>query len=148
MTKKITINFDMDGTIADLYADPNWLPKLVAHDPTPYATAKPLLRFATLARRLNTLQRKGYQIAVITWLAKGATAEYDERVTATKLAWLAKHLPTVHWDRITVVPYGTPKQNYCETPFDVLFDDEKQNRENWTGRAYDVQNILEILAEM
>ena len=148
MMKKITINFDMDGTIADLYADPNWLPKLVAHDPTPYATAKPLLRFATLARRLNTLQRKGYQIAVITWLAKGATAEYDEQVTAIKLAWLAKHLPTVNWDRITVVPYGTPKQNYCETPFDVLFDDEKQNRENWTGRAYDVQNILEILAEM
>ena len=25
------------------------------------------------------------------------------------------------------------------------FDDEQKNRENWTGRAYDVNNIMEIL---
>ena len=144
----VTINFDMDGTIADLYADPNWLPKLVAHDPTPYATAKPMLRFATLARRLNTLQRNGYKIAVISWLSKESTAEYDKAVTETKLAWLAEHLPSVKWDKVTIVPYGTPKELFCETPFDILFDDEERNRMNWTGRAYDVKNILEILAEM
>ena len=144
----VTINFDMDGTIADLYADPNWLPKLEAHDPTPYVTAKPLLRFATLARRLNTLQRNGYKIAVISWLSKESTAEYDKAVTETKLAWLAEHLPSVKWDKVTIVPYGTPKENYCETPLDVLFDDEEKNRTNWTGRAYDVKNILEILAGM
>ena len=28
---------------------------------------------------------------------------------------------------------------------DILFDDEAKNRDNWTGRAYDVQNIMEIL---
>ena len=113
-----------------------------------YEIAKPLVRFATLARRLNTLQRKGYNIAVITWLSKNGTAEYNEMVTATKLAYLAKHLPSVNWDRITVVPYGTPKENFCNNPLDVLFDDEEHNRANWTGRAYDVKNILEILAEM
>ena len=75
----ITINFDMDGTIADLYANPNWLPMLRAYDPTPYATAKPLLRLNALARRLNTLQRNGYKIAVISWLSKESTAEYDKR---------------------------------------------------------------------
>lgn len=144
----VTINFDMDGTIADLYADPNWLPKLIACDPTPYANAKPLLRFATLARRLNALKAKGYNIAVISWLSKGGTAEYDAEVTATKLAWLKKHLPSVEWDTITIVPYGTPKENFCHNPLDVLFDDEEHNRKNWTGRAYDVNNILEILAEM
>ncbi len=148
MTKNITINFDLDGTLVDLYGVENWLAYLLAEDATPYAIAKPLVRFATLARRLNTLQRNGYKIAVITWLGKDATAEYNELVTATKLAYLAKHLPTVKWDRITVVPYGTPKENYCETPLDVLFDDEERNRNNWTGRAYDVKNILEILAEM
>ena len=148
MTKNITINFDMDGTIADLYGVENWLGYLLAENTTPYAVARPLVRFATLARRLNTLQKQGYNIAVITWLAKDATDEYNERVTATKLAWLKKHLPTVQWDRITVVPYGTPKENYCENPLDILFDDEERNRNNWTGRAYDVQNILEILREI
>ena len=30
----------------------------------------------------------------------------------------------------------------------ILFDDEKQNRENWSGTAYDVDNILEILKSL
>lgn len=145
---KITINFDMDGTIANLYGVENWLDYLINEDVFPYATARPLLRLCDLARRLNTMQRNGYNIAVITWLGKNATADYNERVTTAKLEWLAKHMPTVHWDRITVVPYGTPKENYCETPLDVLFDDEEKNRNNWTGRAYDVGNILEILKEI
>ena len=147
-TMNITINFDMDGTIADLYANPNWLPMLRAFDPTPYATAKPLLRLNVLARKLNELQKQGYEIAVISWLSKESNPAYDEAVTATKKAWLAKHLPSVKWDRITIVPYGTPKENFCGNPLDVLFDDEERNRNNWTGRAYDVKNILEILAEM
>ena len=144
----VTINFDMDGTIADLYANPNWLPMLRAFDPTPYATAKPLLRLNTLARKLNALQKEGYQLAVISWLSKESNAEYDEAVTATKMAWLAERLPSVKWDRITIVPYGTPKQNFCENPLDILFDDEERNRNNWTGRAYDVKNIMEILREI
>lgn len=148
MEMTITINFDMDGTIADLYGVENWLEYLVNEDTTPYEVAKPLVRLATLARRLNTLQRAGYEIAVITWLSKNATEDYNKAVTTAKLNWLAQHMPTVKWDRITVIPHGTPKENFCKTPLDVLFDDEEKNRINWTGRAYDVKNILEILAEM
>ena len=144
----ITINFDMDGTIADLYGVENWLDHLINENTFPYANAKPLVRLNLLARRLNTLQRNGYNIAVISWLSKSGTEEYNRAVTEVKMAWLKKHLPSVNWDRITIVPYGTPKQNFCNNPLDVLFDDEERNRVNWTGKAYDVQNILEILAEM
>ena len=144
----ITINFDMDGTIADLYGVENWLDYLINENTFPYANAKPLVRLNLLARRLNTLQRNGYNIAVISWLSKSGTEEYNRAVTEVKMAWLKKHLPSVNWDRITIVPYGTPKQNFCNNPLDVLFDDEERNRVNWTGKAYDVQNILEILAEM
>ena len=141
----MTINFDMDGTIANFYGVENWLEYLLAEDTTPYAIAKPLLRFASLAKRLNNLQKQGIKIAIISWGSKEATANFDERIAEAKTAWLAKHLPSVNWDRITIVPYGTPKQNYCETPLDILFDDEERNRNNWTGRAYDVNNIMEIL---
>ena len=144
----ITINFDMDGTIADLYGVENWLDHLIAENTFPYANAKPLVRLNLLARRLNTLQRNGYNIAVISWLSKSGTEEYNRAVTEVKKAWLKKHLPSVNWDRITIVPYGTPKENFCNNPLDVLFDDEERNRVNWTGKAYDVQNILEILAKM
>ncbi len=141
----VTINFDMDGTIADLYSNPNWLPLLRAYDPAPYITARPLIQLNTLARKLNALQKSGYRIAIISWLSKTSNEDYDRAVTEAKLQWLATHLPSVHWDEITIVPYGTPKENYCHNSLDILFDDEERNRLNWTGRAYDVQNILEIL---
>ena len=144
----ITINFDMDGTIADLYGVDNWLEYLINENTTPYAEALPLLRLSALARKLNELQRNGYNLAVISWLSKGGSEAYNEAVTAVKMAWLKKHLPSVNWDRITIVPYGTPKQNFCENPLDILFDDEARNRDTWTGRAYDVQNIMEILKEI
>ena len=148
MNATITLNFDMDGTIANLYGVENWLDMLTAEDPTPYAEALPLLRLSALARRLNNLQRHGYQIAIISWLSKTGSAEYNEVVTEAKLNWLAKHMPSVNWDRITIVPYGTPKQNFCENPLDILFDDEERNRTNWTGRAFDVENIMEILKNL
>jgi hypothetical protein len=110
--------------------------------------AKPLVRLNHLARRLNTLQRNGYHIAVISWLSKSGSEEYNRAVTEVKIEWLRKHLPSVEWDRVTIVPYGTPKENFCNNPLDILFDDEERNRNNWTGRAYDVQNILEILREI
>ena len=35
-----TIWWDMDGTIANLYAVNDWLPKLRSEDPSPYAEAE------------------------------------------------------------------------------------------------------------
>jgi hypothetical protein len=144
----ITINFDMDGTIADLYGVNNWLDYLITENTFPYANAKPLLHLSALARKLNALQKKGYNLAVISWLSKDSTEEYNKAVTKVKMAWLRKHLPSVNWDEIHIIPYGTPKQNFCNNPLDILFDDEERNRINWTGKAYDVQNIMEILREI
>lgn len=149
MTK--TIYFDMDGTIADLYAVENWLPKLRAYDPTPYMDAIPLLRLSTFARRLNTLRRKGYRIGIVSWLSKCSNPAYDAKVTAAKYYWLEKHLPSVNWDEVRIVPYGTPKSEVISDPHGILFDDERPNRDEWRhagGFACDVHNILEVLAAL
>lgn len=144
----ITINFDLDGTLCNLYGVENWLEMLIAEDTTPYAIAEPLLHLSSLARKLNALQRNGYELAVISWLSKSGGDEYNAAVTEIKREWLAKHMPSVNWNRITIVPYGTPKQNFCNNPLDILFDDEAKNRDNWTGRAYDVDHIMEVLREI
>ena len=143
-----TIFFDMDGTIADLYGVDNWLDYLIASNTLPYATAKPLLRFSSLARVLNRLQREGYRIGIISWLAKSGTEEYNNAVTEIKKNWLKKHLASVHFDEINIVKYGTPKQTFARTKNDILFDDEEKNRDNWTGKAFDVDAIIEILKGM
>ena len=146
--KMTTINFDMDGTIADLYGVENWLDDLIASNPRPYEVAKPLLNLSALARRLNILQRQGYRIAIISWLSKSGTAEYNKAVTKAKIDWLTTHLASVRFDEIHIVEYGTPKQNFLHDATDILFDDEEKNRLAWTGNAYGVENILEVLREL
>ena len=139
------ICFDMDGTIANLYGVPNWLENLIAEDVRPYREAEVLLNMNSLAHKLNKLQKNGYEIVVISWLSKCGSDNYNEAVTEVKKAWLKKHLGSVKFDEINIVKYGTPKSLFCKSAEDILFDDEKPNRENWNGKAYDVQNILEVL---
>ena len=142
---KNAIYFDMDGTIANLYGVENWLDYLIANDPTPYAVAKPLVNMNRLARLLNRLQAEGYHIGIVSWLSKNSNEAYDNAVTLAKARWLNRHLNSVHWNEIKIVPYGTPKHEIVEFGTGILFDDETPNRTNWTGTAYDVDNIIEIL---
>lgn len=139
------ICFDMDGTIADLYGVDGWLENLIAEDVRPYREAKVLLNMNSLAKVLNKLQKQGHEIVVISWLSKCGSAEYDAKVTATKKAWLAKHLGSVKFDEINIVRYGVNKDSFRKSDSDILFDDEEQNREAWNGKAYDVNSILEVL---
>ena len=140
----MTIFFDMDGTIADLYGVENWLPMVRNFDITPYAVAAPMLHLATFARKLNELRRCGYRIGIISWLSKNSTAEYANAVIAAKLGWLAKHLKSVEWDEIHIIPYGMPKTMFAANG-DILFDDEFNNRKNWCGDAYDETAIMTVL---
>lgn len=140
-----TIFFDMDGTIADLYGVENWLDYLIASDALPYEIARPLIRLNALARILNRLQKQGYKIGIISWLAKNSDTAYDEKVTKAKKEWLKKHLASVNFDEIHIVDYGTPKQTFAKTDDDILFDDEERNRKDWTGKAFDVNEIIKIL---
>ena len=139
------IYFVMDGTNANFYGVENWLDYLINNDPTPYRVAQPLVNMNSLARLLNRLQAEGWHIGIVSWLSKSGTAEYNEVVTATKVEWLNRHLHSVHWNEIKIVPYGTPKQEVANVAGGILFDDETPNRNNWIGTAYDVQNIIEIL---
>ena len=117
------IYFDMDGTIANLYAVEGWLSMLRAYDPTPYINAEPMVRMASLARVLNRLQREGYILGIVSWLSKKPEPAYDMAVTKAKLAWLAEHLPSVHFDEIHIVAHGTPKWSVVECKDGILFDD-------------------------
>lgn len=139
------IYFDMDGTIANLYSVDGWLEYLINRDTTPYEVAQPMVNFSNLARLLHKLQRNGYTIGIISWTAKNSTEEYNERVAQAKRQWLAKHLPSVSFDEIHIVEYGTPKST-CGNG--ILFDDEEKNRLEWNGTAYNVNNILEVLRNL
>ena len=146
MTK--AIYFDLDGTIADLYGVEGWLADLEAHRTRPYDEAKVMHNMNTLAKAIHKAQKSGIKVGVISWLSKTATEDYNKAVTKAKLKWLKKHLKSVNFDEVHIVPYGTPKSTVaiCES---ILFDDEERNRTEWNkGKAYPPEQIFEIFKEI
>ena len=143
MERKIC--FDLDGTLADLYAVEDWLTMLRAYDPARQREAKPLVNMSALARLLHKAQRLGYEICIISWLSKEPNEAYDRAVTEAKLEWLADHLPSVEWNEVHIVAYGTPKSTLGSG---ILFDDEEQNRNEWGNGALEPCEILEFLRNL
>lgn len=144
------ICFDMDGTIADLYAVENWLPKLQAEDASPYLDAKPMWDMQELRKVLLDLTAKGWEIRVISWLAKDSSEEYKDAVRKAKREWLEKYnFPA---DKVHLVAYGTTKADcvrryYDESPL-ILVDDNTKVRNGWTlGETIDPTtcNLIEVL---
>lgn len=145
------ICFDMDGTIADLYAVPNWLAKLRAEDASPYAEAAPMWDVAKLRDILLKLIAKDWEIRVISWLAKDSTEGYKEAVRQAKREWLTRYdFPA---DKVHLVAYGTTKADCVRriTEAAILVDDNEKVRNGWhLGETIDPMNgdLLERLEEL
>lgn len=137
-----TINFDLDGTIANLYEVDNWLDYLINFNTYPYEVAKPMVNMSYLARLLNRLSKKGYSINIISWTSKNGSYEYNKAVEKAKIKWLKTHLKSVNFNNIYIVPYGTPKHTISSG---ILFDDEKPNRTKWGKGAYTEKEIFKVL---
>ena len=145
----MTIYFDMDGTIADLYGVNNWLRRIRAYDAKIYAEARPLCNMSTLARKLNRIQQKGVKIGVISWGSKDKDPAFLEAVKTKKMRWLRQHLKSVSFDEIHIVEYGTHKTSFRFSSDDILFDDETGNLIDWGNGGFHpdaMENVLKVLA--
>lgn len=150
MEKKM-ICFDMDGTIADLYNVDNWLIKLQNEDSSPYTDAAPMWDMEELRRVLIKLTEQGWEVRVISWLAKDSSEEYKTKVRKAKIEWLVKYNFPVN--RCHMVAYGTTKANAVrkKTDFAILVDDNEKVRNGWTlGNTINpvTENIIEALENL
>lgn len=140
------INFDMDGTLVNLYGVENWLSMLQNEDTTPYEVARPLVDFRVLARLLNKLVAQGATINIISWTSKSGSPAYNAAVAKVKRDYLKRHLPSVNFSNIFIVPYGTPKYTLAKG---ILFDDEDRNRSDWRKHngtySFDETDIINTL---
>lgn len=148
MIKNLTLVFDMDGTIADLYGVEGWLEMLRSEDATPYAIAKPIYDMNTLNKVLAELRSLGVKIAVTTWLAMNATETYNNAVREAKKMWLAQM--GFEYDEIHLVKYGTTKANCTRKNggVQILIDDNAKIRKGWTlGDTIDPTegNLIDVL---
>lgn len=125
------IYLDLDGTLADLYAVPDWLPKLRAEDVSPYLEASPIGDLSRIFEVMKELIDKGWSFGVISWTSKGGSPEYNRAVRAAKIEWLNKMGFLPYLKEIHCVKYGTPKHLVSSHKHCVLIDDDDNVREKW-----------------
>jgi len=150
--KKIRLLFDMDGTIADLYGEENWLEDIKAGRTTPYENAKPMgiEKIVNDIKKLKEKMGERLEINVCTWLAKGSTEKYDMKVINAKYDWLFENGFFQILDKFIPYKYGTNKSkattNNC---INILFDDNNEVRkefiENKNNMAFAETEILQVL---
>ena len=146
-----SINWDMDGTIANLYSVPDWLKKLRAEDPSPYLEADPMCDMKKLAETLNLLKSAGWEINIITWLSMNSSEEYKDAVREAKLAWLNKW--GFVYDHFHGVQYGATKADSVRDRAKnaILIDDNEKVRAGWhLGETIDPTqtNVIEELLRL
>lgn len=139
----MNIYFDLDGTLNKFYNVEGWLDDLMNERTRPYDIAEPALNMSLLARLLHKAQAKGHRIGIISWTSRGGSDLYNGEVALAKMVWLHKHLPSVEWDEIKIVRYGTDKRTACGGG--ILFDDEEPNRKTWGDGAFTPDEIIRVL---
>ena len=95
----MTIWFDMDGTIANLYGEENWLSDIKAEKTTPYDNAKPMINMEKFAYLCDWLQNFGVNIGIISWVAKNGKKQYNLAVENAKKEWLSRNCD-IDFDKI------------------------------------------------
>ena len=143
----MTVWFDMDGTIADLYGVDNWLEQIKTDNEKPFVIAKPLVDTTALEELMNGIQRKGHKIGIVTCLVGGATKNFNKKVIKAKKNWLEQNLKNVKFDKIVFLEYEDVK-NQVNDGTDILFDDEDRHLEKWTGKAVKACYMMETMTKI
>ena len=143
----MTIWFDMDGTIADLYGVDNWLEQITDNNERPFVVAKPLVNVKTFERLLKKLQDSGNEIGIVTCLPKNYKKTFYKKVVRAKKEWLETHLKNIKFDKIVFLDYEDIKNQVNEGE-DVLFDDEERHLKNWTGTAVEARYMIETIKKI
>lgn len=142
--------FDMDGTIANLYAVSGWLEDLRNESARPYEVAEPIYDMEMLNMLLDIFRNRGWKIIVTTWLAMNSTEEYKALVRKAKTEWLERY--GFMYDEIHLIQYGRTKADATRKlgGFQVLIDDNEKIRKGWNlGTTINAnENIIEQLVEL
>lgn len=134
----MTVYFDMDGTIADLYGVEDVFKKLDNYNASPYIEAKPIDKIINM---IYEYKNKGYRVGVISWLSKITNAQFDEETIAAKKEWLKKNID-IAFDELHLVPYGTNKYDIAKDKDGILVDDDERVRITWlNGKVINPKEI-------
>ena len=123
--------------------------KITHNDATPYKQAKPLVNVAQLQKIIQSFKALGITVGVISWGAKGASAQFTREVKKLKKEWCISL--GLEFDEFHVVKYGVPKYRVAKIKNSILVDDSQEVREKWQGETIDASQpryLLSILRDL
>lgn len=128
----IKVNFDLDGTVFDLYGKENWLEMLEAENPDVFLGE--WLSYINKTAFFDTIEKlleKKVEFNVITWLPMGASKEFEEECAKVKTEWVKENMPFIK--EISCISYGIPKQKAIKKRAKTMYllDDNKEVCNMW-----------------
>jgi len=129
------VYLDMDGTIANLYTQNNWLERLENEDKTIFLDCKPMTTQETL---LKLFPIDKFEIVILTMTPKNCSIEYHNQVIEQKKQWLEKFFPMLK--KQIFIKYGNNK-NLKNSANAILIDDNAVIRNNFRGIALNPANL-------
>lgn len=136
MNKKVIVYVDMDGSIADLYGQENWLARLRKEEKGLFLSCAPMV---TEEKLLSLFPTDKYDVRVLSMTPLGASKEYCAQVVAEKNQWLDRYFP--HLEKRIFKPYGHNK-NLKNSAHAILIDDSEVIRKNFRGIALNPIDIF------
>jgi 5'(3')-deoxyribonucleotidase len=127
--KKVNVYLDMDGTIANLYEQENWLERLLNEENGLFATCEPMTTEEVI---FKVFPKNQFNVKILSMTPKNVSKAYCETVIKEKNAWLDKFFPNI--TKRHYLPYGNNK-NFKNSKNAVLVDDNATIRENFKGLA-------------
>ena len=124
------IYLDMDGTIANLYEQKNWLERLQKEDTTIFLECQPLISENEL---LRLFPPKYYEIIILSMTPYNCSKEYHNQVIEQKNQWLDIHFPLLK--KRIYKKYGNNK-NLKNSVNAILIDDNETIRNTFKGIAF------------
>ena len=125
----------MDGTIANLYEQEDWLQRLRNEDKTIFLECKPMVTQEQLFKLFPPNQ---YEIVILTITPKDCTKEYHNKVIEQKQQLLKLYFPSLQ--KNIFKKYGHNK-NLKNCGNALLIDDNAEIRNNFKGIAINPSNL-------
>jgi 5'(3')-deoxyribonucleotidase len=122
--RKQYIYLDMDGMLADFFAEKNAVERF-KDEPSFFYNLQPI--FSNLATAKKLLANNNLSVRV---LSKSPNKQADK----DKIAWLEKWLPELPKNRIILIRNGEDKSQKMKTKHGILFDDYGKNCQEWLSK--------------